>query len=170
VSGRPPSIEKVLFACAHDAGRAQMAAAFFNLLADPGRATAFSAGVEPARAVHPEVVAAMKEVGVDLSAARPTLLTAEMMRGASLVVTMGCGEECPYVLGLRMEDWPMGDPGGQPLERVREMRDDVGLMVAQLVSTRRWVRGLPDPPPRKVGDLRRRAFGRRRPRRPMASG
>ena len=146
-----------------------MAAAFFNLLADPGRATAFSAGVEPADHVHPEVVAAMKEVGVDLSAARPTLLTAEMMRGASLVVTMGCGEECPYVLGLRMEDWPMGDPGGQPLERVREMRDDVGLMVAQLVSTRRWVRGFQEPAPRRGADLRRRAFGRRRPRRPSAS-
>jgi arsenate reductase len=146
-----------------------MAAAFFNLLADPGRATAFSAGVEPADHVHPEVVAAMKEVGVDLSAARPTLLTAEMMRGASLVVTMGCGGECPYVLGLRMEDWPMGDPGGQPLERVREMRDDVGLMVAQLVSTRCWVRGLQGPVPRRSDDLRRRGFGRRRPRRPVAS-
>jgi arsenate reductase len=169
VSGRPPSAEKVLFACAHDAGRAPMAAAFFNLLADPARATAFSAGVEPADHVHPEVVAAMKEVGVDLSAARPTLLTGEMMRGASLVVTMGCGEECPYVLGLRTEDWPMGDPGGQPLERVREMRDDVGLMVAQLVSTRRWVRGLQDPLTRRAGDPRRRGFGRRRPRRPMAS-
>lgn len=146
-----------------------MAAAFFNLLADPAKATAFSAGVQPADRVHPEVVAAMKEVGVDLSAARPTLLTVGMMRGAALVVTMGCGEECPYVLGLRTEDWPMSDPGGQPLERVREMRDDVGLMVAQLVSTRRWVRGLQDPLPRGAGDLRRRGFGRRRTRRPLAS-
>jgi arsenate reductase len=117
-----------------------MAAAYFNLLADPARATALSAGVEPADRVHPEVVAAMKEVGVDLSAARPTRLTTELMRAASLLVTMGCVEDCPYVLGLRTEDWPMGDPVGQPLERVREMRDDVGLMVAQLVSTRGWVR------------------------------
>ena len=146
-----------------------MAAAFFNLLADPAKATAFSAGVQPADRVHPEVVAAMKEVGVDLSTAQPSLLTAEMMRGASLLVTMGCGEECPYVLGLRTEDWPMSDPGGQSLARVREMRDDVGLMVAQLVSTRRWVRALQNPVPRKVGDLRRRGFGRRRPRRPLAS-
>ena len=158
-----------MFACARDSGRAQMAAAFFNLLADPALATAFSAGVEPAEHLHPEVVAAMKEVGVDLSAARPTLLTAEMMRGASLVVTMGCGEECPYVLGLRMEDWPIGDPDGQPLERVRQMRDDVGLMVAHLVSIRRWVRGHHDPLLRPAGELRRRGFGRRRGRRPAAS-
>jgi len=169
MNGRPTSADKVVFACAHDSGRAQMAAAFFNLLADPVRATAFSAGVEPAERLHPEVVTAMKEVGVDLSAARPNLLTAEMMRGASLVVTMGCGEECPYVLGLRMEDWPIGDPAGQPLERVRAMRDDVGLMVAHLVSTRRWVRGHQDPLTRKAGELRRRGFSRRRARRPVAS-
>jgi len=169
MNGRPTSADKVVFACAHDSGRAQMAAAFFNLLADPVRATAFSAGVEPAERLHPEVVTAMKEVGVDLSAARPRLLTAEMMRGASLVVTMGCGEECPYVLGLRMEDWPIGDPAGQPLERVRAMRDDVGLMVAHLVSTRRWVRGLHDPLPRKAGEPRRRGYSRRRARRPVAS-
>ena len=156
--GRPSCGERVLFACATDAGRAQMAAAFFNLLADPTRATAFSAGVEPAERVHPEVVAAMKEVGVDLSAARPTLLTTELMRGASLLVTMGCGDDCPYVLGLRTEDWPMGDPGGQPLERVREMRDDVGLMVAQLVSTWGWVRR-PESSPR----VSPRADGRRGP-------
>jgi arsenate reductase len=160
----------VVFACARDSGRAQMAAAFFNLLADPARATAFSAGVEPAENLHPAVVAAMKEVGVDLSAARPRLLTAEMMRAASLVVTMGCGDECPYVLGLRMEDWPIGDPDGQPLERVRQMRDDLGLMVAHLVSIRRWVRGLRDPLPPKAGEMRRRGFGRRRTRRPVASG
>jgi arsenate reductase len=159
----------VVFACARDSGRAQMAAAFFNLLADPARATAYAAGVEPAESVHPEVVAAMKEVGVDLSAARPQLLTAEMMRGAALVVTMGGGEDCPYVLGLRMEDWPIGDPDGQSPERVREMRDDVGLMVAHLVSIRRWVRGLRDPLPLKPGDPRRRGFGRRRARRPVAS-
>jgi arsenate reductase len=149
---------KILFACATDAGHAQMAAAFFNLLADPTRATALSAGVEPADRVHPEVVAAMKEVGVDLSAARPTLLTTELMRGSSLLVTMGCGEECPYVLGLRTVDWPMGDPGGQPLERVRDMRDDVGLMVAQLVSTCGWVRSS-----RPLPRVSPRADGRRGP-------
>jgi arsenate reductase (thioredoxin) len=132
-------------------------------------AVSFWVVCDPPQRLHPEVVTAMKEVGVDLSAARPRLLTAEMMRAASLVVTMGCGEECPYVLGLRMEDWPIGDPAGQPLERVRAMRDDVGLMVAHLVSTRRWVRGLQDPLPRKVGELRRRGFGRRRARRPVAS-
>ena len=159
----------MLFACVHNAGRSQMAAAWFNALADPAKARAISAGTNPGSRVHPEVVAAMREVGVDLSAARPTRLTAEMMRGASLVVTMGCGDECPYVLGLRVEDWPMGDPGGQPLDRVRAMRDDVGLMVAQLVSNRRWVRGLQQPLPRRPGDPRRRGLGRRRPRRPTAS-
>ena len=116
-----------------------MAAAFFNLLADPALATAVSAGTQPVERVHPEVIAAMKEVGVDLSGAVPNLLTGELLWGTSLLVTMGCGRVCLHVLGARTEEWPFNDPAGQPLERVREIRDHVGLMVAQLVSSRRWV-------------------------------
>ena len=133
--------EQVVFACVQDAGRSQMAAAFLNLLADPGRARAFSAGTRPGEQVHPEVVAAMKEVGVDLSRSRPQLLTSDLAARASLLVTMGCGDECPYVLGQRTESWALADPGGQPLPRVREIRDDVGRRVAQLVSSRGWARG-----------------------------
>ena len=124
----------VIFACVHNAGRSQMAAAFFNLLADPQRARAVSAGTEPAARVHPEVVRAMQEVGIDLSRASPTRLTAELAAGASLLVTMGCGEACPVVPGLRREDWPLPDPKGQPVERVREIRDAIRARVAEFVA------------------------------------
>jgi arsenate reductase (thioredoxin) len=137
---RPPPAEQVVFACVQDAGRSQMAAAFLNLLADPARATALSAGIQPGAHVHPEVVAAMKEVGVDLSAARPRLLADVLTQRASLLVTMGCADECPYILGLRTESWSLADPSGQPLSRVRQIRDHVGMMVAQLVSSRGWAR------------------------------
>jgi arsenate reductase len=130
----------VVFACVHNAGRSQMAAAFLNLFADPARATAVSAGLQPGPQVHPEVVAAMKEVGVDLSAVRPQLLTGDLAQRASLLVTMGGVDEWPYVLGLHTQSWALADPGGQPLSRVRQIRDDVGLMVAQLVSARGWAR------------------------------
>ncbi|SRR5712691_4243904 len=132
--------EHVVFACLHNGGGSQMAAAFFNLLADPGRAIAVSAGTRPGERVAPEVVAAMKEVGVDLSRARPRLLTSDLVHRASLLVTMGLGVECPYVLGLRTESWSLGEPAGQPLSRVRAIRDNVELMVAQLVSARGWAR------------------------------
>jgi arsenate reductase (thioredoxin) len=143
--GRPPAVEQVVFACAHDDGESQMAAAFFNLLADPHKATAMSAGPHPGERVQPEVVAAMKEVGVDLSAVRPRLLTGALVQGASLLVTMGGGDDFPYVLGLRVEEWPLGDRPGDPLQRVRALRDDLGRLVAQLVSARRWFR--PATPP-----------------------
>ena len=130
----------VLFACIHNAGRSQMAAALFNLLADPARARALSAGTRPAAHVHPEVVTAMRELGVDLSDGRPQVLTAELAAGARLLVTMGCGEECPYVPGLRVEDWPLPDPKGQPIERVREIRDVIRERVRALLVSEGWLR------------------------------
>jgi arsenate reductase len=131
-------MERVIFACVHNAGRSQMAAAFLRLLADPRKATAVSAGTQPGERVHPEVAEAMREVGVDLSAERPQLLTRELAEGASLLVTMGCGDRCPYVPGLQKDDWPLPDPKGQPLERVREIRDDVRRRVEELVAARGW--------------------------------
>jgi arsenate reductase (thioredoxin) len=133
-------VEHVVFACLDNGGGSQMAAAFFNLMADPGRAAAVSAGTRPGDRIAPEVVVAMKEVGVDLSRARPRLLTGELVHRADLLVTMGAGVECPYVLGLRTETWTLGDPVGQSLDQVRAIRDAVGLMVAQLVSARGWAR------------------------------
>ena len=127
-------MRRVMFACVHNAGRSQMAAAFFNALADPEKARAVSAGTEPGECVHPEVVSVMKEVGLDLSAAQPRRLTQEMAQNASLLVTMGCGDKCPYVPGLRVEDWPLPDPKGQPLVRVREIRDEVRRRVEALLK------------------------------------
>ena len=123
----------VIFACVHNAGRSQMAAAFFNKLADPAKARALSAGTQPGERVHPEVVAVMREVDIDLSAARPQKLTSELAAGARLLVTMGCGDECPVVPGLRRDDWPLDDPKGQPVERVRAIRDDIRARVEALV-------------------------------------
>jgi arsenate reductase len=133
-------MDRVIFACRHNAGRSQMAAAFFDLLADPLRARAVSAGTTPGDRVHPEVAAAMSELGIDLSGAKPQLLTSELAAGARLLVTMGCGEECPYVPGVSIEDWPLEDPKGKPVERVREIRDDVRRRVAELVGSRGWAR------------------------------
>ena len=133
-------MQRVIFACVHNAGRSQMAAAFFNQLADPARAQAVSAGTQPADRVHPEVVEAMREAGTDLSGSKPQLLTPELAASASLLVTMGCGESCPVVPGLQREDWPLADPKGQPIERVREIRDQIREQVRQLVETRGWSR------------------------------
>ena len=129
---------KVIFACRHSAGRSQMATAFFNRLADPARARAEAAGTTPAARVHPEVVEVMREVGLDLSAARPRLLTAELAAGAGHLVTMGCGEECPYIPGAKVQDWALDDPKGQPLDRVREVRDDIRARVTAFVKQQGW--------------------------------
>lgn len=137
-------MKTVLFACVHNAGRSQMAAAFFNLLADPSKARAISAGTEPGPRVHPEVVEAMREEGIDLSAIRPRKLTEELASGAALLVTMGCGEACPFVPGLRRDDWPLPDPKGQPGPRVREIRDEVRERVRRLVSAEGWAHGVLD--------------------------
>ena len=132
---------RVIFACVHNAGRSQMAAAFFNGLADPDRARAVSAGTEPAARVHPEVVDVMREVGVELTRATPQRLTDALVRDARLLVTMGCGESCPLVPGVERADWDLADPKGQPLERVRQIRDDIRDRVAALVRAREWQRG-----------------------------
>ena len=124
---------KVIFACVHNAGRSQMAAAFFNHLADPTKAVAISAGTEPGLRVHPEVLAAMEEIGIDLSQAKPQKLTAELAQGAQLLVTMGCGDNCPYVPGLRRDDWPLRDPKGLPIEEVRIIRDQIRERVKSLL-------------------------------------
>ena len=134
-------MKTVIFACVHNAGRSQMAAAFFNALADPAQAIALCAGTNPGDRVHPEVVEVMREVGIDLSAAQPTRLTDELARRAALLVTMGCGESCPFVPGLERLDWDLADPKALPLERVRAIRDDIGGHVGQLVRVRRWERG-----------------------------
>jgi arsenate reductase (thioredoxin) len=133
-------VERVVFAGVQDAGRAQMAAAIFNLLAHPDKAAAVSAGTRPGERVQEEVVSAMKEIGVDLSAAVPRLLTGAVTSRASLLVTMGCRDEVPYLLGLRTQDWTLGETRDQPIERVREIRDEVARRVAQLVSARGWAR------------------------------
>jgi arsenate reductase len=124
----------VIFACVHNAGRSQMAAAFFNALADPRKARAISAGTQPAERVHPEVLAAMREAGIDLSAARPQKLTDAVAQQAQWLITMGCGDQCPFVPGLQRADWELEDPKGKPVERVREIRDDIRARVAALVS------------------------------------
>jgi arsenate reductase (thioredoxin) len=130
----------VLFACVHNAGRSQMAAAWFNLLADPARARAISAGTEPGSRIHPEVVAAMREAGVDLSGAGTTKLTDEVARQAQLVVTMGCGDQCPVVPGAARDDWPLADPKDKPIEQVRAIRDDIRDRVRALVEGEGWSR------------------------------
>jgi len=128
----------VIFACVHNAGRSQMAAAFFNQLADPSRACALSAGTQPAAHVHPEVVAVMREAGIDLASAQPRQLTDELAASAQLLVTMGCGENCPVVPRLRREDWHLPDPKGQSVERVRAIRDEIRARVQQLIAAEGW--------------------------------
>jgi arsenate reductase (thioredoxin) len=135
----PPQVT-VIFACVQSAGRSQMAAAFFNALADPRRARAMSAGTRPADHVHPEVVVAMREAGIDVSSARPRLLTPELAAGVAMLVTMGCGDACPVVPGARRDDWPLEDPKGKPAERVREIRDEIRARVSRLIETEGWAK------------------------------
>jgi len=134
-------MDKVIFACVHNAGRSQMAAAFFNQLADATRAQAVSAGTQPSERVHPIVVDVMNEVGIDLSAQKPQRLTEGVASDARLLVTMGCGDECPFVPALKVEDWPLQDPKGQPIEVVRQIRDDIKRRVTSLADARGWSRG-----------------------------
>lgn len=131
---------QVVFACVHNAGRSQMAAALFNQLADPARARAISAGTRPGLHVHPVVLEAMQEVGVDLSGAKPQLLTPELAAGSKVLITMGCGEECPYIPGAEREDWPLDDPAHLPLEKVRPIREEVRQRVAALIRKHGWER------------------------------
>ena len=133
-------MKTVLFACVHNAGRSQMAAAWFNLLADPAKARAISAGTDPGLRVHPEVVASMREAGVDLSSASTTRLTTDLAQGAQMLITMGCGDQCPVVPGLRRDDWPLEDPKGKDLVRVRAIRDEIRQRVATLLEHEGWNR------------------------------
>ena len=130
----------VIFACVHNAGRSQMAAAWFNALADRSKAVAVSAGTQPGERVHPVVVEAMREAEIDVSGNRPQRLTEELAQGASLLITMGCGDECPFVPGLQTDDWPLADPKGRPLDEVRATRDEIRSRVIDLLRARGWNR------------------------------
>jgi glycerol uptake facilitator-like aquaporin/protein-tyrosine-phosphatase len=123
-----------LFACVHNAGRSQMAAALFNHYGNAAECCAISAGTKPASHVHPEVVEVMREIGVDLATAKPQKLTEELARGASVLVIMGCGESCPFVAGLRIIDWALPDPKGQSLDAVRAIRDEIHERVKSLLQ------------------------------------
>ena len=124
---------RVLFVCLHNAGRSQMSRALFERAAG-GRHEARSAGTTPAERVHPEVVEAMREIGIDVADRVPQRLTDELSRWADVVVTMGCGDECPYVPGKRYIDWDLPDPKGRPVEEVRAIRDDIDGRVRALVE------------------------------------
>jgi arsenate reductase len=128
----------ILFACVHNAGRSQIAAAFFNQLANPQKARALSAGTQPVARVHSEVIAAMKEVGVDLGGATTTKLTSNLTHRAQMLVTMGCEDECPVVPGVKRDDWPLEDPQGKPMEEVRAIRDEIRARVQSLIEREGW--------------------------------
>jgi len=139
----------VIFACVQNAGRSQMAAAFFNKMANPELARAVSAGTQPAEQVQREVVQAMREVGIDLSGSKPRLLTTELASGAEWFITMGCGDECPVAPGLRREDWPLADPAGKSAREVREVRDEIKERVWKLIAHEGWWRLRPARPERE---------------------
>jgi protein-tyrosine-phosphatase len=124
---------RVVFVCLHNAGRSQMSRALFERAAG-GRHEAASAGTTPADRVHPEVVEVMRDLGVDLGGARPRALTRELAEWADVVVTMGCGDECPYVPGKRYVDWDLPDPKGRPVAEVRAIRDDIDVRVTGLLA------------------------------------
>jgi arsenate reductase len=124
----------VLFVCVRNAGRSQMAAALLERIADHG-VRVVSAGTRPADEVHPNVVTAMREVGIDLSEARPRRLEDAAVREADVVVTMGCGDECPFYPGKRYEDWDLPDPSGRPVEEVRAIRDEIERRVRELLDS-----------------------------------
>ncbi|GGB23795.1 hypothetical protein GCM10011492_12100 [Flexivirga endophytica] len=123
----------VLFVCVHNAGRSQMAAGWLRHLA-ADRIAIYSAGTEPADQLNPAAITAMSEVGIDIATARPRLLTTDLVEGVDVVVTMGCGDTCPYFPGKRYVDWPLTDPAGQPLDVVREVRDEIRSCVEHLIA------------------------------------
>jgi arsenate reductase len=132
-------MDTALFACVHNAGRSQMAAAWFNKVCDRNKARAISAGTQPGDRVHPEVLQVMREEGIDLAGVKPQFLSAELAQQATLLVTMGCGDACPYVPGLKKLDWPLPDPKGQPVESVRKIRDQIRQRVVALATERNWL-------------------------------
>jgi protein-tyrosine-phosphatase len=123
----------VLFVCVHNAGRSQMAAGYLQHLAGD-RIEVLSAGSEPAATINPVAVEAMREEGIDIAAATPRILTSEAVQESDVVVTMGCGDACPFFPGKRYEDWELDDPAGQDLEAVRPIRDDIKGRVQRLVA------------------------------------
>ena len=123
----------ILFLCVHNAGRSQMAAGFAREIAGDS-VTVYSAGTQPGKRLNPAVVEAMAEVGIDITTQSPTKLTEEMAMASDVIVTMGCGDECPYYPGKRYDDWPLEDPAGQPLDVVRHIRDDIQHRVRALVA------------------------------------
>jgi arsenate reductase (thioredoxin) len=123
----------VLFVCLHNAGRSQMSQALFQRAAGD-RHTAISAGTTPAEHVHPEVVEVMRELDVDLAERKPQLLTRELAEQADVIVTMGCGDACPYVLGKQYIDWDLPDPKGRPIAEVRATRDEISRRVTALID------------------------------------
>lgn len=127
-------MSRVLFVCLQNAGRSQISRALFEQAVDDGRHQARSAGTTPAAEVHPEVVEAMAEVGIDLSAERPTELTHDLAEWADVVVTMGCGDACPYIPGKRYVEWQLEDPAGQPVDRVRRIRDEIEKRIEGLLA------------------------------------
>ena len=136
--GASARVKTVIFACVHNAGRSQMAAYWFNHLADSTKARAISAGTEPGPHVHPVVMETMREQGLDLSDAQPRKLTADLARDAAVLVTMGCGESCPYIPGVPVLDWPLPDPRGQGIEAVRAIRDEVESRVRAFIKENAW--------------------------------
>jgi arsenate reductase len=126
-------VARALFVCLHNAGRSQMSQALFERAAET-RHTALSAGTTPGERVHPEVVEVMRELGIDLADRKPQLLTRELAEQADVVVTMGCGDQCPYIPGKRYLDWDLSDPKDQPIEAVRATRDEIAERVSQLLA------------------------------------
>jgi arsenate reductase (thioredoxin) len=124
---------RVLFVCLHNAGRSQMSQALLERAA-AGEHTALSAGTTPAKRVHPEVIEVMQELGIDLSARQPQILTRELAERADVVVTMGCGDACPYIPGKRYIDWNLPDPSGRTLDEVRAIRDDIACRIDSLLA------------------------------------
>lgn len=133
---RPTARPTVLFVCVHNAGRSQMAAGYLQHLAGDA-VEVLSAGSEPAESVNPVAVQAMAEEGIDLTAARPKILTTEAVAESDVVITMGCGDACPFFPGKRYEDWKLDDPAGQDLEAVRAIRDDIRVRVEELIASLR---------------------------------
>ena len=133
-------MKTVIFACVHNAGRSQMAAAFFNALADSSKVRSISAGTQPGDRIHPEVLEAMREVGIDLSPAKPQRLTDQLAEQAQLLITMGCGEQCPYIPGLQREDWPLPDPKGKAPAEVQKIRDEIRMKIEDLLRRQDWQR------------------------------
>lgn len=135
---RRSAVDRVIFVCTANAGRSQMAVAFFNHLADPQRARAISAATGPPRSVDPNVIEAMRDAGLDFSPSIPRRLSAPLAMAAGHLVTMGGEDECPFFGGVRVEGWPIDDPKGQSVKRVREIREEIRRRVKEMIESYGW--------------------------------